>query len=304
VVLAGDLNLHHPCWDQYGRLDRRADELLDLAIQWDLELRTPYGAITWAPQGRRLARPSTIDHIWASTGLQGTYYGLDTRGRSDHYPQALEALVSGPRGCQDSYPTGWAWGMMRKDEVEAEAKTLPITMGLASGELARQATTAQGLQEAFDKLIAELQAIASRTTPRKRPYQGFRAPWWSPEIQDLRKQARQAERAYKAVPTPEHRISYNKATKALSRAIRASKIASWRATLREASNNQALLWRLERWARLKSHAPIDPPKLLALQAAQGAPSLTTFEAKAQALADRFFPNPPIDLSNIQDPGLA
>jgi endonuclease/exonuclease/phosphatase family metal-dependent hydrolase len=96
VVLAGDFNLYYPYWDYYNCLDRNAEHLLNLAAWWDLELRTPYGATTWAPQGRRQARPLTIDHIWALTGLRGFYYGIETRGRSDHYPQALEIPLGQP----------------------------------------------------------------------------------------------------------------------------------------------------------------------------------------------------------------
>lgn len=225
VVLAGDFNLHHPYWDYYDRLDQKAEDLLNLAVQWDLELRTPYGATTWAPQGRRQARPSTIDHIWASIGLRGSYYGIGTRGRSDHYPQVLEVLLGWPQEGQATQLPGWSWGMMDKKGVEAEAKNLPLKMGLETGELARRARTPQCLEEAFDQLVAELQAIAERTTPRKKLNRGFQAPWWSPEIRDLRRQVREAERAYRAVPTPEACTELNRATKALSRAIRASKTA-------------------------------------------------------------------------------
>jgi len=305
TVLAGDFNLHHPCWDLFERLDRRAEDLLDLAVRWDLELRTPFGATTWAPQGQRQGRPSTIDHIWASTGLRGSYYGIETRGRSDHYPQVLE-VVGGTRA-QDREAeqlVGWSWGLMDKKGVEAEARTLAVTMGLATGELERRARTVQGLQGAFDQLVAELQAIAGRTTPRRKPNRGFQAPWWNQEIQDLRGRAKRAERAYREVPTPETRAALNRASKALSAAIRHNKTARWRATLQEAHNNQALLWRLERWARLKSFAPVDPPKLPALQDPQGGPDLATFEAKARALAGRFFPSPPADLGDILDPELA
>jgi hypothetical protein len=48
---------------------------------------------------------------------------------------------------------------------------------------------------------------------------------------------------------------------------------------------------------------VDPPKLLALRDPYRGPDLTTFEAKARALAGRFFPNLLADLSDIQDPAL-
>ena len=66
TVLAGDFNLYH--------------------LQWDLDLRTPKSTITRAPQGSQHGRPSTIDHFWASIGLRTAYYGLEHRGKADHYP--------------------------------------------------------------------------------------------------------------------------------------------------------------------------------------------------------------------------
>ena len=63
AVVAGDFNLHHPLWDQFERYKRRSEDLLKLAQQWDLELRTLVGAVTRAPQGDQVGRTSTIDHF-------------------------------------------------------------------------------------------------------------------------------------------------------------------------------------------------------------------------------------------------
>ena len=63
VVVTGDFNLHHPLWDQFERYKRRSEDLLKLAQQWDLELRTLVGAVTRAPQGDQVGRTSTIDHF-------------------------------------------------------------------------------------------------------------------------------------------------------------------------------------------------------------------------------------------------
>jgi hypothetical protein len=66
---------------------------------------------------------------------------------------------------------------MDKKRVEAEAKNLPLKIGLRTEELAKKAKTPQGLKEAFNQLIEELQAIAKSSTPRRKPNQGFQAPW-------------------------------------------------------------------------------------------------------------------------------
>jgi len=49
IVLAGNFNLHHPQWDYFDRYEQKAETLLQLALQWDLSLRTPRGTITREP---------------------------------------------------------------------------------------------------------------------------------------------------------------------------------------------------------------------------------------------------------------
>jgi hypothetical protein len=46
--------------------------------------------------------------------------------------------------------------------------------------------------------------------------------------------------------------------------------------------------------------PPEPPKLPPLCGGPGQPDLTTYSQKAEALAARFFPNPPANLSDIFD----
>ncbi|EAQ83005.1 hypothetical protein CHGG_10823 [Chaetomium globosum CBS 148.51] len=183
TALAGDFNLHHPLWDQHGRYERKAETLLELAVQWDLDLRTPTGTMTRAPQGSQRGPTSTIDHFWATVGLQTTYYGLEQRGKSDHYPQVLEVHISGPP-LQQSQPEGWNWKMMKESRVEAEAIQLPLKMGLEDpGPQGLRARTKEqgGLEEAFDQLIKELQRIAEVATPRRKANRGHGSPWWSVE---------------------------------------------------------------------------------------------------------------------------
>lgn len=118
TVLAGDFNLYHPLWDQFERCEAAAELLLELALQWDLDLRTPKGTITRAPQGRQQGRPSTIDHFWTSTTLHATYHGLDTRGKSDHYPQVLELSLD-PAPHQQPQLEGWNWKKINSKRVDA-----------------------------------------------------------------------------------------------------------------------------------------------------------------------------------------
>ncbi|EAQ90768.1 hypothetical protein CHGG_02703 [Chaetomium globosum CBS 148.51] len=118
-------------------------------------------------KGAQRGRTSTIDHFWASVGLQTTYYGLEYRGKSDHYPQILEADIGGPLP-QQTQPGGWNWKMMDRRRVEAEAALLPEKIGLEDPGpqgLRAQVREQEGLKEAFNWLVEELQRIAEVATP-------------------------------------------------------------------------------------------------------------------------------------------
>ena len=282
AVVAGDFNLHHPLWDQFERYERRSEDLLELAQQWDLELRTPMGAITRAPQGDQVGRTSTIDHFWASIGLEATYHGLEIRGKTDHYPQVLE-VETGRSAQQQSQPEGWNWKMMHKKGVLAEAAQLPLKFGLADlGPQGLQARTRtrEGLDQAFISLAQELKRIAEDTTPRKKTSRGQQSPWWSEEVQEAVREARQAEREHRETPTAHCKARLNEGLRALTTAIRTERTKVWRAKLQEATTDQKTLWSLERWARLQSFRAPDPPKLPALLGPHGGPELTTHQEKA------------------------
>jgi hypothetical protein len=60
------------------------------------------------------------------------------------------------------------------------------------------------------------------------------------------------------------------------------------------------MWALERWARLRSFRPPEPPRLPAFIDASGQVVAAKHNQKAKALAKRFFPSPPANLTDVQD----
>ena len=64
--------------------------------------------------------------------------------------------------------------MVDKERVTAKARALAREIGIWSGELRKQASTTSGLERAFDTLVAKLEEIANRYTPRRKPNRGFR----------------------------------------------------------------------------------------------------------------------------------
>src|SRR6266516_7535060 len=152
-ILAGDFNLHHPLWDQHERESDGAGDLLAIAELGGLTLRTPYGAVTRAPQGNQRGRTSTIDHFWTSRDLDTTYKGLEDRQRSDHYRQILHISQASEVSIPQSKPTqytGWAWKRMDKIRAANEAELIPEALG---GYQSLQAiSTKDDLEAAFTTL--------------------------------------------------------------------------------------------------------------------------------------------------------
>jgi hypothetical protein len=167
-ILAGDLNHHHPLWDLHSRNTAGVDTLLALAETEDLTLRTPYGAITRAPQGTQRGRTSTIDHIWASRATEAVYSGLPDRLRSDHYPQTLTILES--RALEAQQSRGWSWRQLDHARLACEATLLAERLG---GYPALEGiSTTEGLDQAFQALTTTLQRMASDSAPRLTSGQG------------------------------------------------------------------------------------------------------------------------------------
>ena len=301
TILAGDFNLHHPLWDKSDRYNTKADDLLQLAAEWDLTLRTPKGAITRAPQGSQRGRPSTIDHFWVTANLNTTYYGMEEGGKSDHYPQVVEVHQWTERGKNTTAAEGWSWKMMNKDRVAAEAELLPdILEANNSGSTGLQAKiqTKEGLANAFQQLSLELTRIATVSTPKKRNSFGYRAHWWSPAVQEAVTTPRRTESQYKETPSFSSKAALNRSLKEQRKAISKAKTRTWRTTLNEAASDTKLLWRLERWARCKSYLPSEPSKLPSLTVENRV--LNTHKEKAEALSKKFFPNPEAKLDDIRD----
>jgi hypothetical protein len=114
---------------------------------------------------------------------------------------------------------------------------------------------------------------------------------------------RRAERECRVASSGYNRERLNQGLRYLTTTINKEKTKAWRTTLQKATYKTNLLWSLERWARCRSFAPPDHPKLPAFIGPSGNRDLSTYKEKAEALASRFYPNLEADLSNIEDPDL-
>jgi Reverse transcriptase (RNA-dependent DNA polymerase)/Endonuclease-reverse transcriptase len=294
-LLVGDMNLHHPLWDREGRVSSHADVLLSLAERWGLDLATPWGEPTRRRNtDRRDDRDGTIDHAWHTNTLRVSYEGpLDYAG-SDHAAQLVKVVDLASAQRPRCAPRGWTWALMDKTLVQAEARNLHI------GEQS-DLNNPEALDRAVESLITQLHRIADLSTPRRKTNYGEGEPWWTREVDAAVKAASAAQRRYYAVPSPHTRDELQAAIRAQRSAIREARTRCWRLAVARASKTPKTLWGLQRWARLRSHAPQDPPTLPPLRDNEDAPQTAySHSEKAEMLAARFFPNPEADLGDIED----
>jgi len=280
VVLMGDVNLHHPLWDTAGRTSTQADVLLHLTDLWDLSLLTPPGTPTWQPKGGRSHhRPSTIDHTWASPRLQATHSVLDWPG-SDHMPQVCSILTTTPPVPAD----GFCWARLDQDKAAALGRSILLPTPPPP-------TCVATLERQTDDLIGKLTGIMHACVPAKSPPRGQRFPGWDAATAAATDTLRTAERRVRAGDqSAAAHDAVREARRAQRRALRQARSRHWRAVLYKASAKDADLWRLEKWARSRSHAPSAPPLLPPLRRPDGTHA-THVDDKAEILSRRFFPTP-------------
>jgi hypothetical protein len=194
---------------------------------------------------------------------------------------------------------------MDKKRVQAESKLLYKAIGLTDpgpNRLTARIRTTEGLSKAFDDLADWLTWVAEESTPRKKANCGYSSPWWTPEVDQAMREAKRAERSAKETRMEYYREELTERLKERSRAIREAQTRAWRNRVREASEAEKpdKMWALERWARLRSFLPPEPPRLPAFKDSSGRVVAADHGQKAEALAKRFFPNPPADLTDVQD----
>ncbi len=167
--------------------------------------------------------------------------------------------------------------------------------------------TPEALDEAVRALKEHLQAIAESIVPKRKGGPPGRplCRWWSSRATQASVEVKRAQRRHSRERTIATQTALDEAIRARRKTFRQDQGYSWRETLGKASQDSGLLWKLEKWARLRSHRPSDPPKIPPLyrdndDLKTATPAVSTDE-KTQAFQKRFFPTPQADHRAIEDP---
>ncbi|KAM4061273.1 hypothetical protein HRG_013744 [Hirsutella rhossiliensis] len=256
AAFVGDFNIHHPLWDIHNRTSNNCDDILELASRWNLALATPEGEIT------RLGGP-------------------------DHIPQLLQLDVGPPppRLRLRGLPINWRLLEPKRARAEATTRFRP-SIAPSTPQSPKE------IDDYADWLVNQLTEIAYRAAPKVRGRaDGGREEWWTRDVENATRAAKQAERLYLRTRNPAQWEARRDAVAAQDRAVHEACRSAWRRHLHDASKTKGI-WVLERWARLRSTQPPAPLRLPDLSRVEGDPTPARTRAdKTRVLAERFFPTP-------------
>jgi hypothetical protein len=182
--------------------------------------------------------------------------------------------------------------MMRNNiiEIEAEQRLSSITAA---------ENTLMAIDAAFNNLIREFTTITDLSTPKHKSGIGKGCPWWNPRVEAAVAAAKREHRSYIALPTDYRWNRYKKAKAYANKTTKAAKLSSWRRAVAATAYDQENLWKLEKWARLRSWIPAEDTTILPLRRSKNdTETYITYDEKTALFVERFFPNSMTDFNAL------
>ena len=291
-VLVGDFNLHHPMWSGVAMPTQHAlaDDLIDIALQADLELVLPPGSITW----RLRQSMSTLDLAFATSSTAARVSQCrpcdELDSDSDHVPVLTSIMTQIPERPEEPARPQWRkadWPRVR-EVLGGKIAALCLGPSACTTDLDEKATK---IQEAIQDTVKATIPVARR--PR------LIRVGWSEECTSSVRLTRHARRQWTWSGAEGDYVTYRAAANGKQRQIRKDTILAWRETVEHVSRDPKKMWKLARWARTGASEPPPLPQFPPMQEREDVQHDSN-EAKADILASHFFPPPrDTDLDDIE-----
>lgn len=293
-IVVGDFNLHHPLWTDpsYSHVHDEADELINIAADYGLTQLLPVGTTTYEKQLEDgTICKTTIDLVWATHDLSERLIRCEAQEQwfygEDHIPILTEFDVEATQAHEvrrkQWAATDWEKFMEIFEAQDWQAPSLPYA-------------DTQDIDQAVEHLITTFQEAAEAATPEVR-ISGFSRPGYTPEMADLRQEAKRARRRAREHNNEANRDEFKKARHRLGR--ESAKLARnlHRERIERGTESIDGFWRATRWARNRgAPRPSFTPTLH-----YGGRDYETPMEKAQLLREVLHPQPPAaDLDDIDN----
>lgn len=310
-VVVGDFNLHHPKWGgmEIFAPEKICERLFEAMEDYKLVMVTEQGVPTrramvrQGTNGRQISE-SVLDLTLISDSLTGIvgecsvakYLGQD----SDHFPilttLRLKAEIYTP-------PPRYQFKKVDRETFQHAmdalfSSTLPELFSKA--DIDNYVTT---IHRKLEEVMKESVPLARHSSKSK--------SWWTKDCSEAIEKCKEIkEYLYNGDTDNPQRdgvleAALKSATKDKDKVISKSKSVAYRSFLTTLANDARGMWKIQKWAKLVSHAPQQTPKFPEIwvlnTAGEVIRKVNSLEGKAQAFHDQFFaPPPPTDLSDLGD----
>jgi ribonuclease HI len=287
----GDFNLHHPLWSRpgYEHIHPEADELLDIAMDHELTQQLPRGTTTYEKRVDGETQRTTIDLVWATHRLSDRLIRCqDQRGwfnGGDHVPILTEfdlSVVAAPEIIRKNWKAT-DWDTFLKQMSQHDWYLPPLS-------------NRDGVDKAVGQLVNAINEAANTSTPEIRITEHSR-PGYTPEMAQLRKEARRARRRARNTDSDEDWEAFRQARHHLGRETAKLAKSLHRERVEAGAQSIDSFWKVARWARSRGEArPSFTPTLVDTMGRE----YQTPEDKAMLFHHPLHPDPPeADLSDME-----
>lgn len=288
----GDFNRHHPLWESVSNRHLNSSEdliepLLTLLRDYDMDLSLPPEIPTLFTSGGRWTRP---DNVWHSHHDHNPIISCNTVSEicppvTDHLPVITVAELPVPRSPTSPVPNF--------HDVDWEEFNKALKDDLSRNSPALHISSEAEFTSKVDLLTTIIQRTIASQVPMRKPCP-FSKRWWNREIADLvDKKNKLSNEMSKFCDITNHPsiAAHRKISNKLTETIKASKDAHWVDWLENANAREIYT--------ANKYVTNEPSDLSCARipdlntTVNGAPAVaSTNNAKAQALAESFFPPPP------------
>ena len=280
VLVLGDFNLHHPLWNQqeYHVHDSKADELINIMLENNLNLLLPPGTVTH-PIGE-----TTIDLVWGNDTAEQRIMKCGIAEKhdhgSDHLPIQIMLNLKVQQAANCSPPTY----NYKETDWKVLTKKLETYLPL---KLDSNSTTSATIDTYAGDLVKAIQKAIQETTPRKQ-ISAHSKQWWKKELTLERRQVSRLRRKYNRSHNWQDWREWKTGQQKYYDNITKAKTEHWREFVTSADAQS--IWKVKKYMD-SVPTPTFIPTINE--------TATTNEAKANEFQRVFFPPPPLaDLLDI------